>query len=230
MEIGIKEEQLTPNQYLVVTPKDKKIGLWLLIAANIALLFPLLAKFTMTYISFVNDNSHSYESDLVYTNILLISRLLMIVLFAGAAIFLSHKKLAVGLKFDERSGRGEKSEIPDEIRSKKICWGAILLSMSWGIYYKVWIAFLVVLAFLPYGFLFDSYKTLELIVNIFVLFLILFLSRNGYKLAWQKQKWESVEKFLEEQKKWSVWGKRFILLCIFIPVFYLAIAFLTVYI
>ncbi|MCD4694035.1 ribonuclease G [bacterium] len=89
-------------------------------------------------------------------------------------------------KYDERSGKGEKSIIPKEI--EKWNWGAFLLSFFWGIRHKQWI--LSILFLIP-------------ILNIFIAFLFGF---KGNKWAWQSCKWESVKQFQESQSKWIFWG------------------------
>jgi hypothetical protein len=217
----IKDNQLPSNQYLIVSTKNKKIGLWLLIAAQIMVLLPLLTVIIFTCINFSNENIHYYSNAIVYTNILITSDALMIVLWVVATIFLLRKESVVGLKFDERSGRGDKSEIPKEIDSKKYHWGAAILSVSWGIYNNVWISLIALLAFIP-----SSLIPFSGWLNAIGIICFVVLGFNGYKLAWQKQKWESVDKFLEEQKKWADWGTRFIAIVIISPILFIIVRFL----
>ncbi len=88
-------------------------------------------------------------------------------------------------KYDERSGNGENSVFPEEL--KKWNWGAAGLGIIWGAYYRVWISFI---AFIPF-------------VNIFWWII---MGIYGNRWAWEKNKWESVEKFKEAQSKWNIWG------------------------
>lgn len=83
------------------------------------------------------------------------------------------------------SGQGEQSVVPPEIQ--KWNWGAFFLSWIWGIGNQVWIALLSLIPF----------------VNIIMIFV---LGAKGNEWAWQAKRWESVEHFLEVQRKWSKWG------------------------
>lgn len=83
------------------------------------------------------------------------------------------------------SGQGEKSVIPPEIQ--KWNWGAFFLSWIWGIGNQVWISFLTWIPFVG-------------LIMIFV------LGAKGNEWAWRAKRWESVEQFLEVQRKWSKWG------------------------
>lgn len=65
--------------------------------------------------------------------------------------------------------------------------GAFLFNWIWAISNKTWIG---LLAFIPYvGFIFALY-----------------LGFKGRELAWRNKRWESLERFLLVQKRWSVWG------------------------
>lgn len=83
------------------------------------------------------------------------------------------------------SGQGEQSVVPPEIQ--KWNWGAFFLSWIWGIGNQVWIALLSLIPF----------------VNIIMIFV---LGAKGNEWAWRAKRWESVEHFLEVQRKWSKWG------------------------
>lgn len=108
-------------------------------------------------------------------------------------IYLSKRVVYPGMKFDSRSGRGAASDIPTEIDHWN--WGAAGLTWIWGATHRVWVAFL---AFVP-------------LVNIFVL---IYLGVKGNELAWRAEKWESVEAFLESQRRWKIWGIVFFILII----------------
>ena len=90
-----------------------------------------------------------------------------------------------GAKFAERSGKGEHSTIPDEI--KKWSWGAAGLGFIWGAYHNVWIS---LLNFVP-------------IVN-YVFWIVMGIKGNEW--AWKNNKWISVDDFMRRQKKWNSWG------------------------
>jgi len=87
---------------------------------------------------------------------------------------------------ENTSGQGKSSAVPAEI--KKWNWGAFFLTWVWGICHNVYISFL---AFVP-------------VVNIIVMFI---LGKNGNEWAWQNKRWDSVDHFLETQRKWAKWGK-----------------------
>lgn len=83
------------------------------------------------------------------------------------------------------SGQGEHSIVPEEI--KRWNWGAFFLGWIWGIGNSVWISFL---GFIP-------------IVNFVIPFV---LGAKGSEWAWKNKQWESVDHFLNVQKKWAKWG------------------------
>ncbi|PIQ67350.1 ribonuclease G [Candidatus Uhrbacteria bacterium CG_4_10_14_0_2_um_filter_41_7] len=95
------------------------------------------------------------------------------------------------MKYDERSGKGEASIIPNEIKGWN--WGAAGLTWIWGVPHGVWISLLVLIPF----------------VNIIMW---IFLGLKGNEWAWKKQQWESVEKFISYQNKWKPWGIAFFIL------------------
>lgn len=110
---------------------------------------------------------------------------IMIPLGLIIAIVLINKKEKVKGFFDKRSGLGENSIIPEEI--KKWNWGAAILSPFWGIYFRVWYFLLILVPFVG-----------------MIWWIVLGLKGNEW--AWRKNKWESVEKFKEAQKGWNKWG------------------------
>jgi len=101
------------------------------------------------------------------------------------AIVLLVKKEKVKGYFDKRSGMGDDSVVPAEI--KKWNWGAAVVPFIWGPYFGVWIS---LLTFVPF-------------VNM-IWWIVLGIKGNEW--AWRKMRWESVEKFNETQKKWNKWG------------------------
>jgi hypothetical protein len=106
-------------------------------------------------------------------------------------IYLSSEEPLPGTVFDERSGKGSASVIPDEI--KKLNWGAAGVTIIWGIYHRVWISLLFLIP----------------IVDIVIMILLLI---KGNEMAWRKKEWESVDKFLAFQKKWKIVGIIFLIL------------------
>ncbi|GEM_PF-6541679 len=89
------------------------------------------------------------------------------------------------IKYDERSG-DKNGSVPKEIQVWN--WGATYSSYIWAGSYGLWsIWWSVLLMPIP-------------IINILILVVF---GLQGNKWAWKAQKWESVEKFIESQNKWS---------------------------
>jgi hypothetical protein len=86
---------------------------------------------------------------------------------------------------ENTSGQGEEAPVPREL--VKWNWGAVFLSVIWGMGNRTYIAFL---ALIP-------------IINIFVL---IALGYNGNKWAWRNKRWESIEEFKKVQKRWAYAG------------------------
>jgi hypothetical protein len=97
----------------------------------------------------------------------------------------SRRALKPGVAYDERSGKDEASVIPPELGHWN--WGAAFLTIWWGIYYRVWITFLI---FVP----------------VIGQFWWVIMGIKGNEWAWQKNKWLSVDEFKKAQKKWAVWA------------------------
>lgn len=106
-------------------------------------------------------------------------------------IFLVKKDYDPKVKYDERSGKGKGSVVPDEIKGWN--WGAAGLGIIWGLYHNVWIS---LLNFIP-------------VVN---WFWWIFLGVYGNEWAWKKQRWTSVAEFKDTQRKWMPWGIVFFIL------------------
>ncbi len=111
--------------------------------------------------------------------------------------YLRRNKIVEMLRWDERSGKGNLSEIPAEI--KGFNWGAAGLTFVWGAYHSVWIS---LLALIP-------------IINIVMMIVLGF---KGNQWAWQKNKWESVEVFTASQNKWKPWGAAIIAITVFLNI------------
>lgn len=105
--------------------------------------------------------------------------------------YLKYSNIDQSSDFDERSGRGEHSEIPDEIKGWN--WGAAGTNIVWGLSNNVYIALLYMLPYVGF-------------IMIFV------LGAKGNEWAWKQNQWESPQKFLEVQNMWKNWGIAFFIL------------------
>ena len=90
-------------------------------------------------------------------------------------------------------GKG-KDDIPEEI--KGLNWGAFGMNVIWGTAMRVHIAWLCVVPFIG-------------IVMPFVLLI------KGNEWAWRNRRWDSIEHFLQVQKKWA-WATGIMFLIMFI--------------
>jgi len=106
---------------------------------------------------------------------------------------LGRRRVKGGIPFDQRSGAGNKSDVPLEVRGWS--WGPFSLSLLWGFYHGIW-------------------SILLLIIPVFNLFWILVLGVTGRERAWCSVPWLSFEHFDRVQKKWSTWGLVFLIFCI----------------
>ena len=104
--------------------------------------------------------------------------------FAGAILLGRAARMFDGAR-DERSGKGNSSEVPEEIKGWN--WGAAGLTWIWGASHAVWLSFLVFVPFVG-------------------LFMWIILGLRGSEWAWQSSPWQSVEHFQTVQKKWKIWG------------------------
>jgi len=93
-----------------------------------------------------------------------------------------------GTEYDPRSGKGDASEVPPEV--KHWSWGAFGLTWVWGVYHKKWITLL----------------TLIPVVGFFV---AIWLGIKGREMIWKKQPWKSVADFDRSQHSWNAWGATF---------------------
>lgn len=100
-------------------------------------------------------------------------------------IYLNKRESIQNTQYDIRSGKGDASVVPEEI--KKWHWGAFTLSWIWGLWNHVWISLLVLIPLL----------------NLVVLVV---LGIKGNEWAWRKKRWESMEQFQKIQHKWSICG------------------------
>lgn len=104
---------------------------------------------------------------------------------------------------ENRSGQGEKAEVPAEI--VRWSWGAFFLNGIWGLGNRTYFA---LLAFIP-------------ILNIMMMIVLGF---QGRKLAWKNKDWESIEHFEAVQRKWDIAG--FVALAVYL--FYVIKGFISI--
>lgn len=147
----------------------------------------------------------------IYLNLLLlllglVSIIGIIVGFILSIVYMVKVEQDPNLKYDPNSGKGNDSQIPEEIKGWS--WGAAGLTWIWGGYHKVWISFL---HFIPY-------------VNL-IWWIILGFKGNAW--AWQSMKWESIEHFKQEQQRWKPWGIATILIVIVLFILGVISAILT---
>ncbi|GEM_PF-3038283 len=175
--------------------EDKKRALWLVFGPLTGLLVVNILQ-TLNFILQALEPKGNQEP--------VVNIFMIIDGFYGACFFIAslicipigfsllNKKMPKGsLEFDNRSGQGKYSVVPDEL--KKWNWGAFGLNAVWGVYFRVWISFL---SFIP----------------LFGIIPMIILGFKGNEWAWRKNAWLSVEEFQTAQEKWKVWGIIFLVL------------------
>ncbi len=105
---------------------------------------------------------------------------------------LGRRHLKPGVPYDQRSGPGENSAVPEEIEGWS--WGAFGLNLWWGLYHGLWSSLLMIVP----G------------VNLIWIFVMGFTGRQS---VWRKLPWLNVEHFERVQKAWNVWGVIVLLSC-----------------
>lgn len=111
------------------------------------------------------------------------------------ALFILRKKEQVNEYVDIRSGLGDSSVVPEEV--KKWSWGAMILPFFWGPYFNVMSSFLLLIPIFNWGWW-------------------IVLGINGNEWAWKNGKWGSVEEFNYEQRKWNKYSVILIISIIFL--------------
>ncbi len=109
----------------------------------------------------------------------------------GLIIYIASRvrsRLKDGVPYDERSGKGKDSAIPQEIATWN--WGAAGLPIIWGMAFGVWQFWFGLIPF----------------VNI-IWFLV--MGKKGNEWAWRNNKWISVEDFKKQQARWATIGSVF---------------------
>jgi len=206
-----------------VPAKNKKLGKWLVKWPIIGLFLTITAYTVATFVinSLVAPVSHSgftpadagpYATGLgqvdvrvtianiVRTILSLIAILCVLGTIFGlpiGIILMCKRKLKDGVPYDERSGRGSGSTVPEGLGGWN--WGAAGLGFIWGISHNVWISLLSVV---PY-------------VN-FVWWIVMGLKGNEW--AWKKNKWRNEKDFKHFQDKWAPWGIAFFVFSIILPI------------
>ncbi len=187
--------------HLAVSQRNRKIGIILIVWPWILIISILFLFGFMN--ALLNGNIYANEGqshilDLIRTFFNFFLGLLGFICVLGSIIgtpigiyFLVKKVPVVGHPFDERSGKGALSTIPEQIQGWN--WGAAGLTWVWGIGNGVWIS---LLSFLPF----------------FNWFFWIILGFKGNEWAWKKVKWESVDEFQKVQKQWKLWGVVFLVL------------------
>jgi len=200
-QTNLSTGQASGQPAYVVSKRNKKIGLFLLIGPFVGLIATLTIYAIVSFV--ISSSGAGTETSLVAAQIIravlgLFGIVCVIGIMVGiplGIIFLAKKELVEGAKYDERSGKKEASVVPEEIRGWS--WGAAGLTWIWGVYHGVWIS---LLTFIP-------------IVNIVM---VIVLGFKGNEWAWRARPWESVEGFVSSQKKWKPWGIVFFVLMILV--------------
>ncbi len=180
------------------SPKNKRLGLYLIVAPFITLflIFILFIIFNAAT-GLAYESSIGSDLDVLSTLIssllgfLGVINLVVLIPFIVLGAFLRNKnEMTKDSSYDERSGREDVyGDMPDEL--KKWNWGAAGLTWIWGVPHGLWASLWIIpLSLIPF-------------INIIV-FIIFGLKGNQW--AWQSEKWESPEHFIESQKEWEGWG------------------------
>ena len=103
-----------------------------------------------------------------------------------------------GLPRRARPSRGEDDNTPQEIQRWN--WSAFILGPIWGLVHGIWWSMLGFLPLLPLP---PTFRSIGIVILIGVM---LILGFKGNELAWRARQWDSVEKFLAVQQRWSTWS------------------------
>lgn len=172
-----------------IPDRNKRVGILFIYILSI----PSIISAGLTLLVWQGATRLANNSEAAYGQGMMLGALIFITIFCMAAYFLLC--LPVGMyflnkkelltNFDERSGKGKNSTVPEEIKVWN--WGAAGLNIIWGAYFGVWIS---LLALFP-------------IINIAICIL---LGLKGNEWAWRASRWESPEKFKSVQDKWKPAG------------------------
>ena len=86
-------------------------------------------------------------------------------------------------------------EVPQEIRRWN--WAAFILGPIWGMMHGLWWSILGILPFLPLPY---TVRSMGFVV---LLAVMVTLGMKGNELAWRTRRWDSAEKFLRTQQRWT---------------------------
>ncbi|MEX0924418.1 MAG: zinc-ribbon domain-containing protein [Candidatus Paceibacterota bacterium] len=101
------------------------------------------------------------------------------------AIRITNKIKRLGVEYDSRSGKGDASIVPDEVK-KGLNWGPGL-GIIWGAYFNIWSSLLVLIP----------------LVNL-IWFIVALVEGNEW--MWRNNKWVSVEEFQDSRRRWNIAG------------------------
>ncbi|MCB9798530.1 zinc-ribbon domain-containing protein [Candidatus Nomurabacteria bacterium] len=178
-------------EYTIKRKFNRKKGiLWLTFPIFSLILIMVFYAITLAVFTSIASPSEGAETMMSIVRVLLsllgVAGLLALLIGIPVGIaYLTIPLIPPNSSADPRSGKGDLSEIPQEI--KRWNWGAAGLNIIWGIPNKVW-------------------HTFWMFVPILNLFYWVYLGVKGNQLAWKSQEWESPEVFLKYQRKWKIWG------------------------
>jgi hypothetical protein len=175
--------QSTENLATTLLQKEYRMGRYLILGPLVALVFALVAF----YLQRNNMSMLALKGAMMVFVVL--SFIGLSFLFPVGLILFLKRPLHQSLKPDERSGRGDASVIPPEIKGWS--WAGVGLGFQWGMFHSVWIS---ILSFVP---------VVGLLVKVY-------LGLKGRELAWQKTQWASTESFLRVQKGWDIVGATYL--------------------
>lgn len=174
----------------VVPQKNRRLGLLLFFGTFIAFPLVLIAwvVVAMTFRSMMTGQATGQMLNGILGFLGFASFFLWI---PGVILMLRRTEQRPWSEFDARSGKGEQSVVPQEIKGWS--WGAAFISLPWGLYHRVFWSLLV---FVPF-------------VNM-IWWIVMGMMGNEW--AWKAMPWKSVEEFHAYQKPWKVWGIFFFIL------------------
>ena len=108
-----------------------------------------------------------------------------------------------GFSRRSRSSRSESEPVPQEIQHWN--WSAFILGPIWGLIHKLWWS---ILGFLPLLPLPPNLRPVSIVVLIGVMII---LGLKGNEMAWRARQWDSTEKFLTIQQRWTTWSIIFVI-------------------
>jgi len=185
-EVAQQETSQVATNY-TISAKNKKIGLFWLIGPIMGLILIIIAYAVLSFVGGSIDEG-TIVIQIIKAILSILGIVLLVCFIVGiplGIIYLNKKDLASDFNFNEQSGKGSASIVPDEVRRWN--WGAFFLNWIWGIANNVYIS---LLCFVPY-------------VGIIMPFI---LGAKGNEWAWRNKKWRNVEHFRNIQKKWTIWG------------------------